>query len=179
MFSIRAAKQADIIKLMNLDFSFLIDSTVSEPFDGLGIGMVSPLSEPYYKEYGTDAEELAGYLSENDQGLFVVEEFLHQPLGYVAFSHGWNHYAVIDDIAIDSRQRGKGMASLLMDAVVDWAKARNLAGIRLETQNNNVAACQFYQNYGFILGGFDRLIYKPMQQRIPETALFWYLPFQD
>ena len=35
-----------------------------------------------------------------------------------------------------------------------------MPGIMLETQNNNVAACKFYEKCGFVIGGFDFLGYK-------------------
>ena len=52
-----------------------------------------------------------------------------------------------------------------------------LPGIMLETQNNNVAACRFYESCGFHLGGFDRELYRGITPDTDETALFWYLIF--
>jgi ribosomal protein S18 acetylase RimI-like enzyme len=58
---------------------------------------------------------------------------------------------------------------------IDWAKTKLLAGIMLETQNNNVAACRFYERCGFKLGGFDRYLYKGISKNTEEIALYWYL----
>jgi ribosomal protein S18 acetylase RimI-like enzyme len=84
---------------------------------------------------------------------------------------------VIEDIAVDAAQRGNGRARGLMNAAVEWASLANVAGLRLETQSNNVAACGFYQRYGFVLGGYDRHLYSGIHVHGREVALFWYLIF--
>ena len=62
-----------------------------------------------------------------------------------------------------------------MDALRLWASGRRLAGIRLETQSNNLAACRFYESCRFVLGGYDRHLYKALHPGTREVALFWYL----
>lgn len=48
-----------------------------------------------------------------------------------------------------------------------------MPGIMLETQNNNVAACKFYEKCGF-----DFLVYKGLDMQNDEVALYWYLHFE-
>jgi streptothricin acetyltransferase len=60
---------------------------------------------------------------------------------------------------------------------VAWARDRQLAGVMLETQNNNVAACRLYESCGFQLGGFDRCLYQGLHPGTHEIALYWYLLF--
>lgn len=63
-----------------------------------------------------------------------------------------------------------------MNKAVLWAEAVGLNTIRLETQSNNVAACRFYQRFGFVLGGYDRYLYCRMDPDVSaDVALFWYL----
>jgi len=50
----------------------------------------------------------------------------------------------------------------------------NLPGLMLETQNNNLAACAFYEKHGFRLGGIDRCLYQGLDPQSSEIALFWY-----
>ena len=57
-------------------------------------------------------------------------------------------------------------------------KRRQHAGIMLETQNNNVAACKFYEKCGFVIGGFDFLVYKGLDIENDEVAIYWYLYFK-
>ena len=65
-----------------------------------------------------------------------------------------------------------------MDRAVAWAIERGLPGIRLETQDNNVPACRFYEAYGFHLGGFDCDLYRGLDGETKEIALFWYPPLR-
>jgi streptothricin acetyltransferase len=45
----------------------------------------------------------------------------------------------------------------------------------LETQNDNVPACLFYERCGFTLAGFDRNLYRALRPDTEEIALYWYL----
>lgn len=171
---VRRADAACLLALAQCDFSFEVDAELAEPFDDRRIVAIDP---PYRKTYGFDPDELAGYLDRPDAVLFVAE-CKGSPVGYAAVSQGWNRFAIIEDIAVDASHRGSGIARRLMDAAVAWARVRALVGVRLETQSNNVAACRFYDRYGFVLGGFDRCLYRGLQPDTREVALFWYLTFE-
>jgi len=69
------------------------------------------------------------------------------------------------------------VGTALIGAAIDWAKARNMPGAMLETQNNNVAACRLYQGQGFVFAGFDANLYRGLDPASREVALFWYLVF--
>ncbi|MDX0524899.1 GNAT family N-acetyltransferase [Sinorhizobium medicae] len=97
-------------------------------------------------------------------------------VGYVSVSRDWNGCAIIDDIAVARPYRRHGIAGELLDHAVMWTRAVGLGAVRLETQSNNVAACRFYQSYGFALGGYDRFLYREIDpEKQDEVALFWYL----
>ncbi|MED8089664.1 hypothetical protein Q5499_23540, partial [Escherichia coli] len=72
----------------------------------------------------------------------------------------------------------KGMISLspptICNSAKKWALSRQLLGIRLETQTNNVPACNLYAKCGFTLGGIDLFTYKTRPQVSNETAMYWY-----
>ncbi len=54
-----------------------------------------------------------------------------------------------------------------------WKKKhKNLHGLMLETQDNNLIACKFYHNCGFKIGSVDTMLYANF-----EKAVFWYLRF--
>ena len=70
-----------------------------------------------------------------------------------------------------------GVGRALMDRAIAWAVERGLPGVRAETQSNNVPACKLYESCGFRLGGFDRDLYRGLDEGTTEVALFWYLLF--
>jgi len=130
------------------------------------------------KRYDSDDVDYTPYIDNPDKAVFLayVEGRI---AGQIILRVNWNRYAYIEDIAVDVQFRRQGIGMELMTQARRWAQDLNLAGIMLETQNNNVAACRFYENCGFQLGGFDRYLYRGINKEIDEVALFWYLVFKD
>lgn len=100
-----------------------------------------------------------------------------QLAGQIILRKNWNRYVFIEDIVVDVKFRRRGVGKALLTQAVQWAKSKNLPGLMLETQNNNLGACKLYEGFGFQLGGFDRLLYKGIQPNTEEVALYWYLIF--
>jgi ribosomal protein S18 acetylase RimI-like enzyme len=132
--------------------------------------------EPYQKRYPLEERDYSTYVSNPDRAIFFayVDD---QLAGQIRVLKYWNAYAYIDDIAVDVKFRGQGIGRALIGRVIEWAKERNFPGIMLETQSNNVAACKLYESCGFTLGGFDRYLYKALDSKTDEIALYWYLIF--
>lgn len=82
-------------------------------------------------------------------------------------------------IVLDVSIRGHGYGKMLLDEVLMWARQLGVAGVRLESQSNNVAACRFYKRYGFKFGGYDEYLYRGIPQNKQETAIFWYYLFEE
>src|SRR5690554_3363144 len=59
-------------------------------------------------------------------------------VGQIILSTSWNNYALIEDIRVDISYRKQGIGTRLIGYAKEWAKQRGLAGLRLETQNNNI-----------------------------------------
>ena len=72
--------------------------------------------------------------------------------------------------------RGQGIGSALINISIEWAKHKNLHGLMLETQDNNLIACKFYHNCGFKIGSVDTMLYANFENNF-EKAVFWYLRF--
>ncbi|MBI6548244.1 GNAT family N-acetyltransferase [Xenorhabdus lircayensis] len=168
-----------IEKLNVLDFSFTVAAALIAPFSDKSIEKIEPINPPYTKNYGFDNNDIWSYLMAKNQALLIAESIDRESIGYLAISEHWNNLASIDDIAVDIDHRGSGVAKSLMDAAVKWAVDLKLAGIRLETQSNNVTACRFYARYGFKLEGYDRYLYSALNFQNNEIVLFWYLIFAD
>lgn len=79
---------------------------------------------------------------------------------------------------MDKKYRTLGVGKRLVDQAKQWAKEINMPGIMLETQNNNVTACKFYEKCGFVIGGFDFLVYKGLDMTNDEVAIYWYFHFE-
>ncbi|WP_137934100.1 GNAT family N-acetyltransferase [Mesorhizobium comanense] len=171
-------KRADISlahAVEDRDFSFLVEAFHEPAFDMPAAQWPGTSVPAYRKDYrlAHPESEPAG---EGSDVVFLAWDD-HVPIGRAMISRNWNNYALVDDIAVDTAYRGSGVGRLLMDACVAWGRNEGLAGIMLETQNNNIAACRFYERYGFELGGVDRLLYRGLDPQSREVALLWYLRF--
>ena len=45
----------------------------------------------------------------------------------------------------------------------------------VETQDNNLLACRFYEKCGFVIGAVNTMLYRNFNNE--EFAVFWYLSF--
>jgi streptothricin acetyltransferase len=133
---------------------------------------------PYQKSYPPEELDYPTYLHDPDKVIFCAYAD-GQLAGQVIVREYWNRYAYIDDIVVAAGFRRLGVGQALLQQAVAWARDRQLAGVMLETQNNNVAACRLYESCGFQLGGFDRCLYQGLHPDTDEIALYWYLLFTD
>jgi ribosomal protein S18 acetylase RimI-like enzyme len=131
---------------------------------------------PFIKRYPAEALDLASFIGNPDKVIYLayVDENL---AGQIILWENWNGYGYINDIAVDARYRRLGIGRQLIARAVEWARARGLPGLMLETQDINVAACRFYASCGFRLGGFDQYLYRGLHPEMDEVALYWYLIF--
>lgn len=94
--------------------------------------------------------------------------------GKIELAPAWNELASIEHIVVAHEFRGRGIANGLIDFAKSWALSKQLKGIRLETQTNNVGACKLYLRNGFEVGGFDSFTYRTQPRVSNETALYFY-----
>jgi len=57
---------------------------------------------------------------------------------------------LLDDIAVHSSMRGKGIGTRLLQAVFDFAQANGFGSIRLEVVDTNPGARRLYERLGFV-----------------------------
>lgn len=127
----------------------------------------------YVKRYPLDEVDFASYIDNPDKTVFFA--YLDGIIaGQIRLCRNWNCYAYIEDIVVDSQHRRQGIGRALIEQAIRWAKEKNLPGVMLETQNNNIAGCKLYEGCGFELGGFDRCLYQGIDPDTDEIALFWY-----
>lgn len=131
---------------------------------------------PYTKQYEVEEVNPGKYVSKPERIVFFAYAD-GELAGQVWILKNWNGYAYIDYIAVEANYRGQEIGRALIARAIEWAKSKGFPGIMLETQNNNVAACRFYESCGFELRGFDTHLYKAQDPGTDEIALYWYLIF--
>lgn len=129
------------------------------------------------KTYPPAPFDPAEYMTSPTRALFLAlagEEYL----GHIRLAESWTGDCRVEDLTVRRPHRGRGVGTALMDAAKVWAEERALPGLTLETQDNNLPACRFYQKYGFTLGGMDTRVYRHTPYR-EETALYFYLSLSE
>jgi streptothricin acetyltransferase len=118
--------------------------------------------EPYEKILNVDAEDYTTFIDNPEKVIFFADVD-GKPAGQIKLVPWWNKFAYVEELIVDTR-------------AIEWAKGQNFPGLTLETQDNNVPACKFYEKCGFVLSGFDLYAYKKLDNP-SEIALYWYLIF--
>jgi ribosomal protein S18 acetylase RimI-like enzyme len=157
---------------------FIIDAKLVLQVENDKIGYTIMEVPGTKKLYGKDNIDYTTYIDNPEKVIFLgyVEG---QIAGQIILRKNWNRYAYIEDIVVDVKFRRQGIGKGLISETKRWAQERNLAGIMLETQDNNVRACKFYESCGFQLRGFDTYLYKGINSDSDEVGLYWYLFFGE
>ncbi|MFD0712789.1 GNAT family N-acetyltransferase [Paenibacillus sp. GCM10027626] len=171
-------------RLDELDDRFLVESVMVLSMKDNQIHYTVQDVPAYEKSY-TDSslqeqmdessDKLVGEAAPTIYAAFAGE----QAVGRIVLTRHWNHFAYIEDIAVDKRFRRHGIGRRLIYQAAQWAEKHGLAGLTLETQTNNVPACKFYERCGFVIGGFDAYLYRGIPQHRDEVAVYWYKMLQS
>lgn len=155
------------------DGTFSVSAKMMLSIENNGIDYTVVSVPPYEKRYPSEEINYAVYLDSPDRSLFFayIED---RVAGQIRLERYWNGYASIEDMVVDRSFRRQGVGRALIQRARQWTGEKGLAGIRLETQNNNVGACRLYEQCGFELTGFDRCLYRGLNPDIDEIALYWY-----
>ncbi|KQZ42289.1 GNAT family N-acetyltransferase [Duganella sp. Root1480D1] len=164
-----------IVRLIEEDFgpldreenTFTGDEVLDVLFIDGEIRLATRSVEQFTKIYGQDHSQ--------DDDVEAYGAFLNGTLaGKIELAPAWNDLGSIEQIVVAREFRQRGIATELINFAKSWALGKQLKGLRLETQTNNVAACKLYFQNGFEVGGFDRLTYRTQPQVSNETALYLY-----
>lgn len=137
------------------------------------------LSVPKEKHYSDDHEDWTLYIDNPDQCIFLDYEN-GQCAGQIILRRDWNLYAFIEDISVAAKFRGQGIGTALINQAMAWAKEKGLKGLALETQDNNLLACRFYQKCGMKIGAVNTMLYRNFSKPwCDEIAVFWYMQFDE
>jgi GNAT superfamily N-acetyltransferase len=89
----------------------------------------------------------------------------------VVMLEGRRDLAVLWDIRVAPPLRGHGVGFALWQAIEAWASRQGCRQIKIETQNTNASACEFYARQGCYLGAMNRFAYPELPH---EIQLIWY-----
>jgi len=133
---------------------------------------VDSVQHPYEKTEACCPD--CAYLGRDDAAIYLA--FVGEKLvGQVCVQEDHNNMARVWELRVEHGHRHHGIATSLMNTVKAWALARGLHWLRAETQDVHVTACMFYRDYGFVIGGLDRLYLQATPGSEDETAIVWYL----
>lgn len=79
--------------------------------------------------------------------------------------------AVLWDLRVRSDYRKQKIGSLLFEAVCIWSVKRKCIALKIETQNTNVPACNFYKKQNCELRNVNTGIYPDYMD---DLQMFWY-----
>ncbi len=179
---IRKLEINDLDHLPEIDDSFTVNARLVLSVSKINnkieytVEKVPSYEKSYLEDRYDDDEELAynEYINNPNQIIYIA--LLHnQIVGVMILKKNWNRYAYIEDIKVDIEYRALGIGRRLIEQAKQWEKDGNMPGVMLETQNNNMTACKFYEKCGFVIGGFDFLVYKGINEQNDEVAIYWYL----
>ncbi|WP_114570703.1 GNAT family N-acetyltransferase [Exiguobacterium flavidum] len=114
------------------------------------------------------------YIDREDKALFLAYKN-SDCIGQIRIIKDSNRFCYIENIAVKKEFRGRGIGKLLLMKAEEWAKQRNLIGMSLEAQDDNLLACRFYVKQRFVLGGVDTM--KQSYNPNIEATLYWYKLF--
>ncbi|KIJ43922.1 hypothetical protein M422DRAFT_30732 [Sphaerobolus stellatus SS14] len=83
--------------------------------------------------------------------------------------------AVLWDIRVREESQRLGLGTKLFTTAVRWARKQGFRQLKIEAQNNNIAACRFYRKQGALLGGLNRYAYYDDPDIRGDVQLLWYL----
>jgi streptothricin acetyltransferase len=131
----------------------------------------------YLHSYPDEDCDYSHYIENPDKAVFLAYSD-KECVGQIVLRKDWNKYAFVEDICVSKSSRGQGVGTALIQKAIEWAKDKDLCGLALETQDNNLLACRFYSKCGFVIGAVNTMLYKNFDKPWSDaTAIFWYLKF--
>lgn len=176
--TVEKGEAGNIADVNRCDGEFVIDAKLVLQVENEVIKYTVRQLPPSTKRYKKDDFVPSTYLNQADKA-FYLAYVDGQIAGQIFLRINWNRFAYIEDMCVEPGLRRNGVGKALMGRAMQWAKEHNLPGIMLETQDNNVVACRFYESCGFQLRGFDTYLYKAVDPGTEEVALYFYCVFGE
>ena len=145
------------------------------------------VTEPWVKDYLAEGHTvLPGWIDNFDGrnwAFFLAEEDGHPIGGATVASRtpgtimldGRDDLAVLWDIRVNPLNQHNGVATALVNRVIEWSRAEGLSQLKIETQNINVPGCRFYASMGCELRGIVHHAYDESPELKDEIMFLWWL----
>jgi GNAT superfamily N-acetyltransferase len=179
---------AELPRYSTVPMTFTVDSIfrvepIENGFGGLRL-IETPVPNPYMKNYDDydsplkwtrdfDVSSWAFFLAEEDDRILGGATVAWNTNG-VNMLEGRIDMSVLWDIRVHPDARGKGIGKELFLTAAQWSREHGCVRMKVETQNNNVRACKFYQHMGCELGAIRKYAYREPELQ-DEVMLLWYL----
>ena len=174
-------------RLGKIPIAFRVTRILDVSLNNEGLGGITltenPVDEPWTKDYDAihdqgpsrwaDQFDLRnwGLLTAHDADRLIGGAVVAYETPGVDMLEGRSDLAVLWDIRVAQDVRSRGVGTRLFSAAAEWAQSRGCRRLKIETQNINVAACEFYARMGCTLGAINRFAYVDLPQ---EAQLIWY-----
>jgi ribosomal protein S18 acetylase RimI-like enzyme len=115
---------------------------------------------------------------------FFVAFINDVPIGGACIVYNTNNVSMLDgrkdisvlwDIRVNGKYQNFGIGTELMKMCIHWSRERKLKYIKIESQNNNVKACNFYRKLGANIGSINEFAYWFDEDIKNEVQINWYL----
>jgi GNAT superfamily N-acetyltransferase len=182
---VRKAPVSDLGQVGDISIAFEVDRIleVSVPSNGMGGIVLSEenVAQPYMIDHdarwGSPTRWEERFDVSNWGLLFAQADGTRAGSALVAFDtsnlfmlEARRDLAALWDLRVKPEFRGHGVGRLLVEATENWARAKGCRSVKIETQNVNVRACEFYAQCGYVLRSIDRFAYDDFPD---ETQLIF------
>ena len=191
MFQIRQINISEIAVYEKIPMKFRVDSVfdveiVDQGFGGYRLTERS-VDEPWVKDYlAIEHTALPTWIDDfnGDGWAFFLAEDDGIPIGGATVASrtpsanmldGRDDLAVLWDIRVNPLNQHGGVATALVNRVIEWSRAEGLAQLKIETQNINVPGCRFYASMGCELRGIVHHAYDENPKLKDEIMFLWWL----
>ena len=155
----------------------------NEPFPLFGRMIPSYINEQWqYRivRFGEDAlcemcfpDENYDYEQLSKNSFFVGAYDGNQCVGLAILQRAMMKYMYLYDLKVNLAYRGQKVGSQLIEKAKEIALGQGYRGIYTQGQDNNLGACLFYIQNGFVIGGLDTYVYTGTSQEGKSDILFY------
>lgn len=154
-----------------------------------GLLLVETPVTPYTKDFDADeggpgfATRQAGRFDVTNWGFFLAFDgdlavggaIVAARTKEVHMLSGRDDLAVLWDLRVRDSHKRRGVGQALFNLAAEWSRGEGLVQMKIECQNNNVPAVQFYHKQGAVLSAIDEYAYYSEPPYRHEAQLIWYL----